>query len=264
MPTFFRDRAALHYEVHGDEGGSHAVFLLHAFPLDGRMWQPQLEALSGRRVVVPDLRGFGKSGAVQPAESIADFALDVAGLLELEERPAVVCGLSMGGYVVFELVRQRPELVGALVLADTRAEADSEDARQGRLRTAEDVLKDGVEGLAGAMPQRLLSEGTRRERPRLTESVGGLISAQRPDGVAGGLRAMASRPDSVGLLPSLDLPVLVIVGSEDGVTPPDASRLMAERIPGARLVEIPGAGHLSNLEQKDAFNAALTDFLAGL
>jgi 3-oxoadipate enol-lactonase len=263
MPTFFRGRAALHYDSFGEDDGRAAVVLLHAFPLDRRMWSPQVEALGGP-LLVPDLRGFGKSGACPAAESISDFALDIAGLLDLEAQPSVVCGLSMGGYIALELMRNRPDLVAALVLADTRAEADSPEARDGREATARDVLENGVGGLADSMPGRLLSARSRTERPKLAESVKRLIAEQRPEGVAGALRAMAARPDSRALLPKIAVPTLVICGSDDIVTPPEASRLMAREIPGARLVEIDGAGHLSNLEQKEAFNAAVVDFLATL
>lgn len=262
-----------------------SVFFIHGFPFDGSMWEPQLTALpEGWRGLAPDLRGFGRSpidgdgctpsgkrmgaGIARPDEpvlSMACLADDVAALIEREaDGPAVVCGLSMGGYVAFELMRRRPELVRGLILADTRATSDDDEGRENRMRVAQTVRAAGTRPVAQAMIPDLLTERTREEDPEVVEKVESMILAAPPETVIAALAGMASRHDSTADLPTLPARTLVVVGEHDTITPPATARAMADAIPEAELVVIPDAGHLSGLENPGAFNAALNGFLGGL
>lgn len=243
------------------------IVLLHAFPLSARLWEPQyVLADSGWRVVMPQLRGFdGSTPDGADVHSIDDYAGDVADLLQtLEIERAVIGGLSLGGYVAFALYRQAPSLFQALVLADTRAEADTPDARANRTRLIEAVRMRGAAAVADEMVPKLLGATSQATRPDLVERVRGLILGNQPTAIEGALTAMMARPDSTELLRSISVPALVLVGEEDVLTPPALSTAMAAHLPNAELVEVPRAGHLSSLEQPDAFNAALLRFLQRL
>jgi pimeloyl-ACP methyl ester carboxylesterase len=253
-----RSGTELTYDVHG-EGPT--VVLLHAFPFDRRMWMHTQAALAtGRRVVTLDLRGFGESplGPPSPSPSIEDFADDVSALLDALGAPmAALVGLSMGGYVALAFAHRHPARLAALVLADTRAGADAEAARQAREDGIAKVRADGTAEFLDGIPFRLLSahaeEGLRRRVRGLAE--------QRAEGIVAALAAMRDRPDRSGELAALRCPTLVVVGADDTVTPPSDAQAMARAIAGARLVEIPRAGHLSNLEAPAAFERAVADFL---
>jgi 3-oxoadipate enol-lactonase len=247
-------------------GDGTPVVLLHAFPLDSRMWLPQVEALGGYRVIVPDLRGFGAAKALAGAVTTMDLlADDVAKLLDERELERVVlCGLSMGGYVALAFARRHPERLGGLVLCGTRAGADTEEARAARLAMAERVLADGVGFLPEAMLPGLLGETSRQQRPELVQQVTDAILDQDPGGIAAAQRGMAERADSTGVLGQITVPTLVITGMRDELISPEESTEMAAAIRDARLVQVPDAGHLVNLEQADAVNEALLDFLAPL
>jgi 3-oxoadipate enol-lactonase len=247
-------------------GDGTPVVLLHAFPLDSRMWLPQVEALGGYQVIVPDLRGFG--AAREQVVEVAHMDLladDVARLLdERKLEQVVVCGLSMGGYVALAFARRHAERLGGLVLCDTRAGADAEDARAGRLAMAERVLAEGVGFLPGVMLPRLLGKTTVEQRPELVQQVTETILDQDPRGVAAAQRGMAERPDSTEVLGQIAVPTLVITGMQDELIGPEEGRAIAEAVRDARLVQVPDAGHLVNLEQPDPVNEALLDFLAPL
>jgi 3-oxoadipate enol-lactonase len=242
--------------------------LLHAFPLGANMWEPQIRAIpDGWRMITPDLRGFGGSTEVDSvsALSIADYADDVADLLaELKVERAVIGGLSMGGYAVFALLQSRPEIIDALILADTRAVADSPEARANRRSMLALVDREGPQGVAKEMMPKLLGNTTRETNQTAEATVRRLIKQQSPVAIRGAIDRMMHRPDSTPLLASISVPTLVIVGEEDTLTPVAESERMAAAIKGAKLVKIPAAGHLSNLEQPDAFNHALSAFLASL
>ncbi len=245
-------------------GDGTPVVLLPAFPLDSRMWLPQVEALAGYQVVVPDLRGFGAAREqaleVTHMDLVAD---DLASLLDVRRLERVVlCGLSMGGYVALAFARRHPERLGGLVLCDTRAGVDTEDARAARLAMAERVLAEGLGFLPEAMLPRLLGETTRQRRPELVQQVTETILDQDPSGIAAAQRGMAERADSTGVLERISVPTLVITGMEDELIPPEDSLQMASAIRHARLIQVPDAGHLVNLEQPDRVNDALLDFLA--
>jgi 3-oxoadipate enol-lactonase len=247
--------------------GSPALVLLHAFPLDGRMWKPQVEALSSHhQVVVPDLRGFGsaRDQVVEVAEMdlLAD---DLARLLdELGLGQVVLCGLSMGGYVSFAFARRHPGRLRGLVLAATKASADDEQAAAARLAMADRVLAEGIGFVPDAMLPQLLGTSTRRLRPTLVEKVTKLIVEQEPAAVAAAQRGMARRPDVTAELAAIRVPALVLCGTEDERFGPEVGRGLAAGIPDATFVQIPEAGHLLNLEQPAQVNEALLDFVAPL
>lgn len=239
-----------------------ALLLVHGFPLDSRLWDAQIAGLSSRvRVIAPDLRGSGKSDVPPGPYSMDQYADDMAGLLDgLGIRRAVVAGLSMGGYIAFALWRRHPERAQALVLADTRAEPDSPQARANRDAAAIRVREIGPAAYAEEMLPRLLAPAN-LDTPRIRERALPMMAGQPVEGTAGALGALRDRSDSRALLPGISVPVLVIVGREDSLTPPADARAMADAIPGARLVEVPRAGHLSPLENPRAVNAALREFL---
>jgi 3-oxoadipate enol-lactonase len=241
-----------------------ALVLLHAFPLNARMWERQLSlAEAGWRVIVPQLRGFDGGSGDPPATTIDDYAGDVIDLLDaLHIDEAVVGGLSMGGYIAFAMLRHAARYVHALVLADTKPQADSPEAIEGRKRLLQLAQEKGPSAVADDMIPKLLGETTRRERPAVVDRVRQLVLASSSDAIAGAIRALMSRPDSTPLLDTLHVPTLIIVGAEDTVTPPASAAGMNQAIGGSELVEIPGAGHLSNLEQPELFDAALARFLS--
>jgi 3-oxoadipate enol-lactonase len=229
------------------------LLLIHAFPVDASMWEPQLDAMGGD-VMAPNLPGFGGTAAadrVMTMDAAADFVageLDRAGI----DR-AVVCGLSIGGYVAFSLWRRHRDRIAGLVLADTRAEPDDEAGRDRRRGVAEKARSGGSEAIAEEPPP-LLSEGA---DPALWNRVKDMIGRQPGESIAAASLGMAERPDSRPILGDIDVPTTVIVGSADALTPPPMSESMAKAIPQAELVVLDGAGHLSNLEAPDAFTASL-------
>jgi pimeloyl-ACP methyl ester carboxylesterase len=239
------------------------LVLLHAFPLNKRMWEPQLSlSAHGWRVLAPDLRGFDGLAGEPPIASMDDYAADVIDFMDaLHVRDAVLGGLSMGGYVVFAVLRRAASRVTGLVLADTRPDADTADGLAGRRRMLALLDERGVQGVAEDMLPKLVGHTTRAQRPVVGEHVRDLILANPDDAVAGAVRAMMTRPDSTPQLVGIRCPALIVVGSEDAVTPPTVSEHMHRSIPGSELAVIPAAGHLSNLEQPDVFNAAVAAFL---
>lgn len=237
--------------------------LLHAFPLSHAMWRAELNTLGKlAHVITPDLPGFGRS-ARQTEPSILRMAEAVAELLEhlgIRE-PVVVAGLSMGGYVAFEFVRQFPQRVRALGLCSTRAAADTPEQREQRMTTAERIRREGLEPLASSMLTRLLGKTSLASNQALAAAVSRQILANDPHGVAEALLAMAQRGDSTTLLASIACPTLIVAGEEDAFIAPEQAEQMQRQIPQAQLAVIPNAGHLVNLEQPAAFHQALERFL---
>ncbi|MFC4004833.1 alpha/beta fold hydrolase [Prauserella oleivorans] len=241
------------------------LVLLHAYPVDARMWNAVREPLAARtRLITPDQRGLGRTPLPETDRepSLDDAARDVLALLDrLELDRVVLGGCSMGGYVTLAVLRAAPERIAGLVLVDTKAGADTDEARANRLTAAERAESEGITGwLADAMVPNLLSEQTRQARPEVVATVRELIEAQAPAGVAWAQRAMAARPDSTEALRQAGVPALVIVGEQDTVTPPDEARAMADALPDARLEVLPGAGHLTPLEAPDAVAKAILDW----
>jgi 3-oxoadipate enol-lactonase len=265
MPVLALDDVEIHYEDTG--GAGPPVLLVHAFPLSGAMWRPQIDAFGDRvRLVAPDLTGFGRSSAPgdSRAYSMDSYAGELEALLDhLGIARAVVVGLSMGGYIAFALLRRRRERVGALVLADTRAEADSPEGVRKRSDQQRRVRDGDVSGLADDLVRALLSERTLERSPAVVARARALMDGPAA-GYVGALEALKRRPDSSAELAAIAVPTLVIVGEDDAVTPVDAARRLHEGIAGSRLAVLPGAGHLANLEAPEAFNHALEGFLEGL
>jgi pimeloyl-ACP methyl ester carboxylesterase len=250
------------------EGQGPPVVLLHGFPLNRAMWGPQVEALRGRfTVITPDLLGFGESD-VPPAPdrmTMDTFADAVLRLLDaLGHERVILGGFSMGGYVLFRVYALAPGRVGGLIIADSRAGPDSDEARQRRMGAIARIREQGPEGFVGDFIAGLVGATTKNRSPRFLETVRRLVGTPPVPALVGALTAMAGRPDSRPLLASVAVPTLVLVGEEDTITPPDAAREMASGIRGARLVTIPAAGHLANLEVADLFNASLLDFAGRL
>lgn len=252
-----------------DGSGKPVLVLVHAFPLGSGMWEPQYRgAFHGWRILAPDLRGFGgstdeRAEGVDP--TIDDYAEDVVGLIrEVARGPVVLGGLSLGGYVSFAVMRRAPGLVRALVLADTRAGADTLEGRAGRKALLTVLEHDGPQGVAREMMPKLLGATTRQSNPDAEETVRLLIKRQSPAAIRDAIVRMMERPDSFPVLPAIAVPTLVIVGDEDVLTPPSDAEAMAAVLPQASLVRIAGAGHLANLERSQAFEASIEDFLAGL
>jgi len=247
--------------VHFDEDGEGpAVLFLHAFPLSSQMWEAQRAALrDGFRTVALDFPGFGRSAPLGTPASMELFAAAALEVLDaLAIRRAAVVGLSMGGYVSFELAARAPDRVAALALCDTRGGADSEEGRKGREESALAVEREGSGALVGRMLPSLLS---RAASTAVRAEVERLIRAAPPEGAAAALRAMGARKDFLSRLSRVACPTLVLVGSSDALTPPSEAQRLAQAIPNASYREIPGAGHLSNLESPEPFNAALRAFL---
>jgi 3-oxoadipate enol-lactonase len=252
-------------ELHYRDGGTSkdVVLLLHAFPLHSGMWSRQIAALSARhRVIAPDYRGLGKSAVPPEASTMELLAQDVRALLQhLRIERAAVAGLSMGGYLAFELYRQAPGLFRGIVLCDTRAGADSEEGKATREKFARTVIEKGLTWVSDEMIPKLLRP---QPDPAIVKEVRSLISEGTPAGVAAAQRGMARRPDSTPTLATIGCPTLVVVGAQDQLTPPAESERMAAAVKGAKLVKVPRAGHLANVENAEAFNAALSGFVDAL
>ena len=252
-------------EMAYDEAGRGVpVVLLHGFPFNRTLWRDQLETLAAtHRVVVPDLRGFGESAVgSEDVATMEEMARDVAALLdELKIERAVLGGLSMGGYVALAFWRLFSRRVRALVLADTRPQADTEEGRANREVMARSALDSGMGAIAEAMMPKLLAPATHMKNPQAVERVREMILSTRPEAAAAALRGMAVRQDQTNFLQNVLQPTLIVVGSEDQLTPPADSETMRREIRGSRLEVIEGAGHVSNIERPREFDAALTKFL---
>lgn len=246
-----------------EAGSGWPVVLLHAFPLNADMWRPQLERVpDGWRYIAPDLHGFGP-GAQPPSGPVTmeDLAADVAGVLDaLKIDQATIGGLSMGGYVTLAMFRAAPERFTAVILADTRPQADSQDAREGRLEMLALVREHGPGAVVEQMLPKLLGDTTRRDRPKIELQVRRIAEANSTEAVAGAIEAIMGRRDCTDLLARMSRPTLVLVGDEDTLTPPADAEAMQFLLPRSRLVILPGAGHLSSMETPDAFTSALADF----
>ena len=248
---------------YSDQGNGTPLVFIHAFPLSKTMWQPQVDALKDTyRVITIDLGGHGESDIVPWNDSLDDYAKDVIHLLDhLGIAQAVFVGLSMGGYTLFAIYRHYPDRVKAMVLADTRAQADSEEGKAGRASMAQVAFSDGAPAIADLMLPKLLSPSTIERHSQIVEQVRQMILQTSTGGIVVDLAAMAARLDSTDLLSTITCPTLIIVGENDVATPVSESQYMANRITGSILVTIPEAGHLSNFEQPAAFNEALRSFL---
>jgi 3-oxoadipate enol-lactonase len=244
------------------------LVLLHAFPIGANLWEPQIRSIpDGWRLITPDLRGFGGSTELDSlsALSMADYSDDVVDLLEeLGVTRAVIGGCSMGGYATLALYQSRPDLFEGIVLANSRAGADSPEARANRRNMLALVDREGPSGIARDMMPKLLGKTTREANPSIEATVRRLIKQQSPIAIRSAIHRMMHRADSTPMLGQVSVPALIITGAEDDMIPVDESQRMADAISGATLVVIPSAGHLANIEQPDAFNTALNTFLTAL
>ncbi|MBI3287797.1 MAG: alpha/beta fold hydrolase [Chloroflexi bacterium] len=255
----------MHYLDQGGPEGP-ALLLIHGFPFDSSMWEPQISALRDKyRVIAPDLRGHGASSAPEGVYSMELLAEDLRRLLDhLKTKRVILGGLSMGSYIAFAFYRKYAELVRALILADTRPQADTPEGQKAREDLAQLATNEGSRAVAERLLPRLLTEPTREHNNLVVRWVNYMIQNTSIQGLVGALRGMAQRADSTDLLPQISVPTLILVGERDILTPPADAQRMAELIPGARLEIIPEAGHLSNLENPQEFNRILREFLDSL
>ena len=243
------------------------VLFVHGFPFDRTVWRHQLATLSRVRRIAPDFRGVGDSGAPPGADgySLTRYADDLVAVLEaVGVRQAVLCGLSMGGYVIFELLRRHPERVKALILADTKPEPDSTEAKRGREELTQVAQRDGQDAVIERLLPRLLAAATQATQPEVAGQVREMAHRWSVPGLVGALRTLRDRPDSTDTLRDVRVPTLVLVGSEDQIAPPDTARAMAQLIPGAQCHVVPAAGHLAPLEQPLATSRVVADFLRAI
>jgi pimeloyl-ACP methyl ester carboxylesterase len=261
----------LNYLQAGPRPSDRLAVFLHAFPLNAAMWEPQLRAMpEGWAAVAPDFRGFGGSTpdaaeVDREGARLEDYADDVAALMDALGVPrAAVCGCSMGGYAAFAMLRRVPGRVSGLLLAATRATADSEAARGSRAAMLEQLDREGPPAVAAGMRPKLVGAASRSERPGVLAAIDSLMGRATARGIGFAVARMLNRPDATADLAAFRGPVCVVVGEEDTLTPPPEAASMAALVPGAALVTIPRAGHLSNLEAPEDFNAAMRDWLAAV
>lgn len=249
--------------AYDDVGAGPPLLLVHGYPFNRSLWTDQVAALSkSHRAITPDLRGFGDSESSSGVATMTRMAEDLVALMDALGIPtATFGGLSMGGYVVLAFCKRFPARVDGLVLADTRSQADTEEAKQVRSEQAHQVLRSGMAGITDAMLPKLLTSETVSKRPDVVKRVRDMMLKTKPEGAAAALMGMAAREDLTDLLPQISVPALVVVGREDPITPVHDSEKMHEKIPGSRLVVIENASHVSNIEQADEFNTALRAFL---
>jgi 3-oxoadipate enol-lactonase len=249
--------------AYDDEGSGPTAVLLHGFPFDRTMWREQVAVLSKNyRVITPDLRGQGESESAASPATMNTMARDVESLMSaLDISQATICGLSMGGYVALAFYRLFPSRVRALILADTRAQADTDEGKHNRTLQAEKILAEGMATIADSMLPKLLVPETVSKRPEVVKSIRDMMVRMKPEGAAAALLGMAERDDQTELLPQINVPALILVGREDAITPPEDSERMHDAIAGSRLKIIENAGHLSNLEKPEQFNQVLVEFM---
>jgi pimeloyl-ACP methyl ester carboxylesterase len=254
-----------------DRGTGPPILLIHGFPLDHAMWAAQIDALADRyRIIAPDLRGFGQSSMEstnsQVGVSMERYADDLRELLDargIAER-IVLAGFSMGGYIAWQFVRKHAARLRGLIQCDTRAAADSDEARAGRLKMAENVADWGSARVAEMMGPKLLAPRTIETKPHIVAAIRGMVERTPPAAIAAAQRGMAARPDMSNLLPRIQVPTLVIVGEHDAISPPEEMRAIATAIPDCQFAEIPDAGHMTTRENPAAVNEAIASFLTAV
>jgi pimeloyl-ACP methyl ester carboxylesterase len=262
--TFIAGHITIAYDDPVPEGTDPPLVLVHGHPFDRSMWAPQVEHVgrTGRRVIAPDLRGYGRSTVVPGKTPLEAFARDIAALLDhLGVAEIVLGGLSMGGQIVMEFHRLFPDRLRGLVLADTAPQAETEEGRRGRNALADRLLVEGMRGYAEEVLPKMVAPATIQRFPAVAEHVSRMMRGTPPEGAAAALRGRAERPDYLASLARVHVPTLIVVGSDDEFTPIDDARLMHEVIPGSSLVVVGGTAHMPNLERPAEFNDALQTFL---
>lgn len=250
-----------------DRGEGIPLLLIHGYPLNCQMWQPQLEDLSDiARVIAPDLRGHGDSSSVPGAYSMELLAKDCAALLDYVgiSQPIIICGLSMGGYVAMAFFRMYPSKLKGLILASTRAGADSPEVRSQRSKVVNQIPKEGIQPIASSMSQKLLAPMNYLKNPTLVTKIKSMIEMTSMEGIRGAQLGMMDRFDSHATLKQIEIPTLVIHGHEDQIVPLSEAEEMKAEMKYSKLVIISHAGHLPNLEQPAIFNQAVREYLMGL
>lgn len=255
--------AKIFYKI---EGQGRPLALVHPFPANHKFWQPAAALLATRyRLVMPDLRGHGAS---QPGDGPATMEKHAGDVLRVCEAAgierAIFAGVSIGGYVLFEFWRRHRERVEALILCDTRAQADTDEGRANRLKSAEQVLKEGKDRFLDEMIPKLLGATTRSRRPDLVAAARKMLGEMTPQGIATAQRGMAERPDSILTLKTVNVPTLIVVGEEDTLTPPADSELMHKHIVGSKLEIVPQAGHYAPFERHESVVGILRRFMDAL
>jgi len=257
------EKFALHFH---EKGRGLPLLLIHGFPFSSRMWDRQLESLSQTaRVLTPDLPGFGETPA-SSSTSVEKLAEDCAALLDMlgSSEPAVIGGLSMGGYIALAFVRLFPERVRGLILASTRAGADSAEGKANRDKSIAQVKESGPANVIAGMHPKLLALSAYKEKPALAQELKEMMNESSSEGVVAALTAMRDRPDSIPFLEKITVPTLIVHGKEDAVIPPSEAQVMADAIPHSELHLIEKAGHLPNMEQPEEFNRIMVNFLRKL
>lgn len=257
------DQQALAFEEHGT---GQPVLLLHGFPLNRTMWRPQVAALSAtHRLIAPDLPGFGESRALPPSRTIAGMAAAARDLLNaLGVERAALCGLSMGGYVALAFAHAFPDRVAALMLADTAARPDDPQRQADRTRRIALIQGAGMAPFAAEAVPPLLRPRTAAEAPAVARRYQAMVESTPIETVVAALEAIRDRPDLRPALPVMPWPALVLVGEHDPITPPAWSEELAAALPAARLVVLPGAGHMANVDAAERFNTEILAFLRGV
>jgi pimeloyl-ACP methyl ester carboxylesterase len=255
--------AQIFYQVRGD---GPPVVLLHPFPANHDFWAPAADLLQARyRLIIPDLRGHGDSSPGDGAATMEKHANDLVRLCDSTGiAKAVFAGVSIGGYILFEFWRRYRDRISALILANTRAAADTEEGRANRLKSAEDVEKHGPVPFIDSMVPKLIGETTRTTRPDLVERARKMMLKMTVSGIAAGQRGMAARPDSVPTLKTVNVPALILAGAEDTLIPIADAQLMQSNIAGSRLEVLPRAGHYAVFEQHELAARLIRSFLDGL
>lgn len=260
MERIVREGAEIFYDISGD---GPPVILLHPFPVHHEFWLSTLPFLASRyRLIMPDLRGHGESGLGDGPATMQKHAEDIAGVMTaagVERAPLI--GVSIGGYAIFEFWRRFRERVSALALCNTKASADTADARNARLESARDVLEHGTEPFFDGMLQKVLAETTRRSRPDLVEGALRMMRKMSAEDVAGVQRGMAERPDSISTLKTISVPTLIITGDEDKLTGVPEAEVMKQNISGSQLRVVAKAGHYSPWEQPEEAGRLLRGYL---
>jgi len=256
------------YEMfYRESGRGLPMLLIHGYPLNSRLWQPQLDGLADvAHLIAPDLRGHGDSQAVPGPYSMDMLADDCAALLDglnISE-PVVVNGLSMGGYIAMAFARRYPDRLAGLVLTATRSGADSDAGRAGRDQAAAQAREQGVGSIVESMLPKLLAPDNFRNQPDLVAEARAIMTNTSLDGVLGDLAGMKNRPDSTASLAEVHVPARIIFGAEDQIIPQAEGRVMLSALPDAGLNVIPEAGHLVNLEQPQVYNDLLRYFVLSL
>src|SRR5690606_2135566 len=245
--------------------GNVPIVFIRGFPFDKTMWRKQLDDLkSTHRVIAYDLHGFGKSTDEDTALSMDLFGDDLINFLDhLDIKKAIICGLSMGGYIALNVVHRFPERFQKLILCDTQCIADSDEARGKRMATIEDINANGTKEFVENFLKGAFYEESFTSKKEIVEELKNVVSSNSPEVLTRGLKALANRSETCSSLKEINIPTLIICGKEDGLTPPARSEMMHEKIKVSTLHLIKNAGHVSNLEQPEAFNKHLREFLNG-